>query len=129
MFKTESAKKPYSQKWTSETAIEKIKELFNKGEIYFAVAGKEIVGFIVLEIILEDIGKEVVVKELWIKLKHQRKGIGKSIIKFIEDRCLKKGIKNIFLLSDKKSGAFYFYKKLGYSVAEDTVLMDKQLKK
>ena len=129
ILKIESAKKPYSQKWTSKTAIKKMKEFFSKGEIYFAIADNEILGFVVLEIILEDKGEEVVVKELWVKLKHQRKGIGKNIMKFVEDRYLKRGIENIFLLSDKESGAFAFYKKLGYSVAEDTVLMDKRLKK
>jgi len=128
IFRIESAKKPHNQTWNKTTSFKKIKELSKTGEIYFIKVNKKIIGFIIIDIILEDKGKEIVIKELWIKSEYHRKKFGTKLTKFIENKYKKRGIKNIFLLSNKFSKAFKFYKKLKYKVAKDTILMDKKLK-
>ncbi|MBR9705880.1 GNAT family N-acetyltransferase [Candidatus Pacearchaeota archaeon] len=130
VFLEESCKKPYNQGWTKESALLKIKELAKNGEVYYALNEKtnEILGFIILWTILEPSGKEVVIKELWVREECQRKGLGSALISFVEDKCRAEGIKNMFLLSDSSSGAFKFYNAFGFSVAPSVVIMDKNIK-
>ncbi len=128
IFRKESSKKPYSQKWTQKTALEKIKEFFKKDEIYLIMIEKEIVGFIILKISVGENGKSACIDEFWLKSDYQGRGIGTTLIGFIEKTYKNKGIKSIGLISDKRSNAFSFYKKLKYKTHNQYVLMDKKLR-
>lgn len=128
IFRKETSKKPYLQKWTQKTALEKLKEFLKKDEIYLAVIGKEIVGLIILKISIGENGKTAFVDELWLKSGYQGKGIGTALMRYIEDTYKDKRIKSIGLISDKRSGAFRFYKKLKYKIHNQYVLMSKKLK-
>lgn len=127
LFKIESSKKPYNQAWMEKTAIQKVKEIFNTQEIYVALIKKEIVGFVSIMSKLGSRGNERDIDELWLKSDFQGKGIGTKIIKFIEDKY-KKNSFSLCLVSDTKSKALQFYKKLGFKPAKGCVLMDKKLK-
>ena len=124
IFIVESAKKPYKQKWTKKTALKKIKEFFKRGTIYL-VRTKEIIGFIIVDI---DPKKEkTFIDELWLRHNYQGRGIGKTLIKFIENEYKKIGVKLIRLISKGKSEAFNFYKRLGYKESKELIFMDKKL--
>ncbi len=127
IFRKESSKKPYSQKWTEQTAFEKVKELFEKGHIYIALVNGEIVGFVSLSTNIWEQSKCALIEELWIKSDQQRKGIGRLLVWFIETKCKENGISSIFTISNKKSAAFSFYKKQKYKLYSDHVLMGKKL--
>ncbi len=127
IFRDESSKKPYSQKWTEKTGFEKVKELFEKGHIYIALVNGEIVGFVSLSTSIWEQSKCAMIEELWIKSVHQKKGIGRLLIWFIETKCKENGISSIFTISNKKSAAFKFYKKQKYKLYSDHVLMGKKL--
>jgi len=129
IFRKETSKRPYFQKWTQKTALEKIIEFFKKGDIYLVMIEKKIVGFIILHISLGYNGKEAFIDELWLKSDYQGKRIGKILMRFIEDKYKDKGIKSIYLISDINSNAFCFYKKLKYKGYNDFVLMSKKLNK
>src|SRR3989338_6026631 len=111
IFYKESSKKPYSQEWTEETALDKIKELFKNGDIYVTVQDN-LLGFVSCRKTHQ--GKNVFIDELWVKSGHQRKGVGRALVSFIENEYRKRGVSTITLISDKKSGAFAFYKTLDY---------------
>jgi ribosomal protein S18 acetylase RimI-like enzyme len=128
LFLTESAKKPYEQKCNERTAFKKVKELFSKEDIFIVVSEEKIIGFITLEVRLGSRGKKVYIDELWLEADYRGKGIGKRLIKFVEAAYLKKGIKSIYLISDKRSRAFGFYKKLRYKADPNDVLMAKRLR-
>ena len=127
LFKAESAKKPYFQKWTNENALKKINDLSKKGDIYIVIE-KKIIGIIVLEISVGSLGKNAYVHEFWLKSDYQGKGLGKKFMKFIENKYKKKGVQLISLTSNKTSKAFGFYKKLKYKPDNKYILMEKKLK-
>jgi len=121
----ESSKKPYNEKYILKTALKEIRKL-SKKELYVPENEKEIMGFIASSINLDG-KKRAYIDELWLKLKYQKKGIGKELMDFIEDKYKKKGIKKIYLSTKRKAGAFKFYKKLGYKERKDRVFMKKKL--
>ena len=129
IFRKETSKKPYFQKWTQKTAVEKINEFFKRDDIYLILIEEEIIGFIILKLSVGETGKSAFVDELWLKSGHQGKGIGTTLMRYIEDTYKDKGIKSISLISDIRSNAFCFYKKLKYKPYNDFVLMSKKLNK
>ena len=129
IFREESSKKPYFQKWTERTALERIIEFSKTDDIFVVMASNKIIGFIVSHVGIEEKGKGAFVKEIWLKKEYQGKGLGKVFMRFIEKRYKNKGAKSIFLMAHKKSGAFGFYKKLRYKEHNDFVLMGKKLNK
>jgi ribosomal protein S18 acetylase RimI-like enzyme len=127
LFKIESAKKPYFQKWTSKKVLGKIKDAFNSQDIFVIALGKEILGFLTSNI-EEDHKKKAYLDELWILEGYQGKGLGRKIMSFVESYYHGKGVKIIHLVSKKSSGAFKFYKKLKYKESEETIFLEKRLK-
>ena len=128
IFRIESAKKPYFQKRTPKKTLEKIKDAFGTQDLFAIELNKKIVGFITANI-EEDHKDQVYVDELWITKEEQGKGIGKEVMKFIEEFYKKKGIRKIHLVSKKSSGAFVFYKKLNYKESEELIFLEKSLRK
>ena len=121
----ESSKKPYNEKYTMKKAIKEISG-FSKNELYISVNEKEIIGFIAFNINFSQ--KKAYVDELWLRPTHQGKGIGKALVKFTEDRCKKKGVKIIRLVTMRKAKAFGFYKKIKYKEYKGLVFVEKKLK-
>ncbi len=122
----ESSKKPYNEKYTLKIALKEINE-FAKDELYIVINEKEIIGFIASNI-TPDNKEKAYIKELWLRPIYQKKGIGKSLVKFIEDKYKKRGIKTIRILVKRNAGAINFYKKLKYAEYKELVFMDKKLK-
>ena len=126
IFKNESSKKPYFQKWTAKKALDEVNSFFKTKDIYIAVINKSIAGFIIAQINLNN-RKKAYMDELWLKSEFQGKGIGTALVKYIENKYKKHGVLIMQLASNKKSGAFHFYKKLKYSESKELVFMDKRI--
>jgi ribosomal protein S18 acetylase RimI-like enzyme len=126
IFRTEKAKKPYSQKLTQKEARDKIKGSLKDKEVYTLEIDGKAEGFFICEIRAKK--KQVYLDELWISRKNQGKGYGKSIMKFIEKNYSKKGIKEITLVADKNANASKFYKKIGYRIKNEWLHMAKNIK-
>jgi len=124
----ETAKKPYLQKWNKYTTFKKIKELFEKGEIYIIKEVEKIIGYIAINSSIGSRGKKIYIDELWLREEYQGKGYGRVLINFIEKYSKNKGAKVIWLISDNKSKAFGFYNKLKFKPHFEDVLMVKELK-
>jgi len=122
----ESSKKPYNEKYTFKTALKEISK-FVKDELYVAVDEKNIIGFIASGITLDN-KQKAYINELWLKPIYQKKGIGKTLVTFIEKIYKKKGVKIIRLVAKRKAGAFKFYKKINYGEYKELVFMEKKLK-
>jgi len=122
----ESSKKPYNEKYTVKIALKETINL-SKNELYVATNEKEVIGFIASNITSDD-KKKAYIGELWLKPNYQKKGIGKILVKFIEDKYKKKGIKIIRLVAKRNAGAFRFYKKLKYKEHKELVFMEKKLR-
>tara|TARA_Y100000310_G_scaffold77162_1_gene73729 strand:+ start:13174 stop:13602 length:429 start_codon:yes stop_codon:yes gene_type:complete len=122
----ESSKKPYNEKYSLKTALKEI-NTFTKYYLYVATNEKEIMGFIVSNI-TPDNKKKAYIGELWLKPIYQGKGIGKALVKFIEEKCKKKGVNIIRLVAKRNARAFNFYKKIKYKEYKELVFMEKRLK-
>jgi len=122
----ESSKKPYNEKYTMKIALKEVAK-FSKDELYIATDEKEIMGFISSNI-TSDNKKKAYIRELWLRPAYQKKGIGKTLVEFIEEIYKKKGVKTIRLLAKKNAGAFNFYKKIKYTELKEMVFMEKKLK-
>ena len=97
-----------------------------ENELYVVINKKEIVGFIASSIV-PDNKEKAYIEELWLIPAYQGRGVGKSLVKFIENKYEKKGIKMIRLLVKKNAGAFNFYKKMKYKEYKELVFMEKKL--
>lgn len=127
IFRKETSKKPYFQKWTQKTAFEKINESYKENDIYLALVDKKVAGFIISSIHLNN-PKKAYIDELWLKSGYQRKGLGKSLVRFIEDKYKSRWVEIMQVVSKRKAGAFKFYNKLGYNQSKELVFMDKKLR-
>ena len=122
----ESSKKPYNEKYTLKTALKEINELA-KNELYITTNEKEIIGFIA-STITTDNKKKAYIRELWLKPIYQGKGLGKTFVRFIEEKYKKKGVNIIRLVVKKNAKAFNFYKKVKYKEYKELIFMEKKLK-
>lgn len=127
IFRVEYSKSPYNGKWNKSNSLDAIKDHFKKYEIYVLELDKVILGFIIIEKFTSFGEKACFINELVIDSKYQSKGLGKKFILFLEDYCKKREIKKIKLSTNRKAGAFKFYKKLGYKETP-SVTMEKNLK-
>ena len=126
IFREETLKKPYNKKWYEKEVLNIIKKFFKENDINIVIIGKKIVGFAISYI--KPNKKSAFVEELWLKAKYQRVGIGKSLVKFLEDKYREKGIKELGLIVNQKAGALHFYNKLGYRKEYSFFQMSKKLK-
>ena len=127
IYHIEAAKKPYFQKRTCKESLNKIISHFKKADIYVVTNNNEILGFIVVR--LRYNGKDLYVDEIWLKSRYQGKGLGKSLMSFIENKYKKSGIKSVTLIAGKKPGAaFGFYKKLKFKEINELDLMKKNVR-
>jgi len=126
IFITGSKKPPYLQKWTKKSATDDLKPFLKKKELWVAVLNEKIIGFILVGISSSN-KKIAYIDELWVTENYQRKGIGKSLLEFIEKYHKKKGVDKIRFTSYRKSKASGFYKKLNYEESKECILMEKKL--
>jgi ribosomal protein S18 acetylase RimI-like enzyme len=127
IFVTESKKRPFLQKWTKKSATDDIKPFLKKKELWVAVLDEKIVGFIMVGITSSN-KKIAYISEIWVTENYQGKGVGKSLLKFIEKYHKKKGVDRIRLTSYNKSKAIGFYKKFNYKVSEEVTPLEKKLR-
>lgn len=126
IYRLESSKKPYCQNWDEKDSIKKISEFLN--DYIYILENEKIMGFIIVKIRIDHNGKTAFVEELWIKSEYQGKGYGTMLMQFIEKEFKKLNIQSIFLISDKTSKAFNFYKKLKFEPYQKYILMGKNIK-
>ena len=127
IFRKESSKKPYIQKWTQKTAFEKITKSYKENDIYLVLVDKKVAGFVISSIHPNN-PKKAYIDELWLKSGYQGKGLGKSLVRFIEDKYKSRGVEIMQVVSKRKAGAFKFYNKLEYNESKELAFMDKRLK-
>lgn len=126
ILREESSKKPYNEKYTLKKAMQEVED-FAKEDLYVAIIENKIIGFIASHIV-NDNKEKAYIRELWLKQNYQRKGAGKFLVDFIENKYKKGGVILIRLVSKKTSGAFKFYQKLKYKKNNELVFLEKKLK-
>ncbi|MBT4804762.1 GNAT family N-acetyltransferase [Candidatus Woesearchaeota archaeon] len=125
IYKEEFGKKPYHEKWTEESAFQKIKE-YSKNHILVAEKEKKVIGFIIFSELLLDDGPRTFIDELVITEKFQKQGIGHKLIAEVETFSKNNNKIGILLLAHEEANAIEFYNKLKFK-KEKWVLFDKKL--
>lgn len=97
---------------------EKLKKLIrnNAKNVVVARKGKKLVGFGIMTYHEEQANLDL----LAVKLFYRNRGIGKQIVKWLEEVALTAGIYNVFVQVRKiNGGAIKFYKKLGFQIIDE----------
>ncbi len=74
-------------------------------------------------------GTEYYINELCVKTEEQGRGLGSKFLQGIETFIMQRGMKQIFLQTERNVPAYSFYKKNGYYELENHVSLAKQLGK
>lgn len=82
-------------------------------EVYLALKGYEIVGFVVISMTGAFIGY---VKSIYTAPKWRSRGIGSGLMSFVEDRIFSEAPNVFICVSDFNEGAQRLYRRLGYEV-------------
>lgn len=86
--------------------IDESKQLFetfianpNLGKVWLIYQDEEVIGYVILTFIFSFEYKGILafLDELYIKSKHQGKGIGKQAVRFVQDECSQLNVKMIYL--------------------------------
>lgn len=117
----------YKDKWTHTNGIKTLKYYSKYGDIHVAEIDNKVIGFVVAHKEYYNNGENLHVQELVVKKEFQGKGIGKALMKKLEDYCRNNKIKGLYLSTNKKAPAFYFYKKLGYIPSKTNVFFTKEI--
>ncbi len=97
---------------------EKLKKIIKNRSKNVIVArkGNKLVGFGIMTYYEEQANLDL----LAVKMIYRHRGIGKQIVKWLEEVALTAGIFNIFVQVRKiNNGAIIFYKKLGYEIIDE----------
>lgn len=122
------SQEPYNENFINSTALEYIKGKYKncKENSFVAIDDNNyIVAFIFINISSWRDGLQAILEEIVVTPSLQGAGIGKSLIIHTHDYLNSLGVKSIMLWAKNNERLLNFYKKQGYFLAEDFVVMFK----
>lgn len=128
IYKTEFSKPPYNGKWIKITALKKLKEYAKFCDIWKLIYNNKIVGFFVMNVMWVYPKKIVFGEEIAIKENFKNKGFGEFMIRELRKIYRERGVKEWWGISNKKSKAFKFWKKMGHKEIKDNALIGEKLR-
>ncbi len=120
---------PWSDNWTEETVSKRLTQQISSPYDYGIIGeidGK-IAGMIVGNEEQYDNELHFTIKEFCTSVDCRGQGIGRKIMRELEDRLKKRGVDKIFLTTIQGEGTVGVYEKLGYGVSADMVMMEKKI--
>ena len=120
---------PYNQKRQDKIAFSYIKDKFSKGKnISYVLEDKgKILGFAVCSMSFGADGKQAMLEEIVVDPKYQNKGLGKKLSSYVLKELKKIKVKTVSLWVKKKSPAYKFHTKNGFTEDGGFVVMFKSL--
>jgi GNAT superfamily N-acetyltransferase len=106
--------------FSEQVAREALLELMAKdwlGRLWLINDGGEVVGYVALTFCfsLEFGGRAAIIDELYLKASHRRKGLGLKALAFVEEFCLRLGVRALHLEVDRRNhNAQALYQKFGF---------------
>jgi aminoglycoside 6'-N-acetyltransferase I len=108
------SEQPYNETWTNELALKRLTETYRSGKGFCLYAQTDkVVGLIFCRTQTWHDGVHLIVEDAAVDTSYREKGVGKLLVKSLEDIARKNKIMAIDLLSNTK--AIGFWKKLGYA--------------
>lgn len=121
------SKKPYKEKFQGSNALEYISIKYNhcKKNSFVVILNNKIVGFIFITISTWSDGPQAILEEIVVNPDNQRNGIGKKLLEYAQNYLNKIGIKSVMLWAKNDKRLINFYKRQGYFIADDFIVMFK----
>lgn len=119
---------PYNETFTGDNAYKYILEKYNNcknDSFVFVDDNLEILGFIFLRLSTWGNGPQAILEEIVVNPLNQNTGIGKELMNHADDYLNSQGIRSIMLWAKNNERLLNFYKKHGFSKADDFVVMFK----
>ncbi len=119
-------KAPYNENFVDDNAYKYILEKYNNcknDSFVFIDDNSKIIGFIFLRLSTWSNGSQAVLEEIVVKPLNQNMGIGKELMKYAHNYLNSHGIKSVMLWAKNNERLLNFYKKHGFSRADDFVVM------
>lgn len=129
-FKNVFMAEPWNDDWSNEKQLHQyiIDLIGNKNSLTLVLTeNNELVGLAIGSIIHWCSGTEYYIFEFCIKNEEQGRGLGTLFLKKIEECIVQKGIKHIFLQTERNVPAYEFYKKNGFLELENHISFVKEL--
>ena len=123
-------KSPYNESFINDNAHKYILEKYNncKNDSFVSVGDNlEILGFIFFRLSAWSNGLQAILEEIVVNPLSQNAGVGKALMEYSCNYLNSKGIKSIILWAKNDKRLLNFYDKHGFSIADDFVVMFKNL--
>lgn len=130
-FKNVFMSKPWNDDWSNENQLHQyiIDLIGNRNSLTLVlIENNKLVGLAMGNIMHWYLGTEYYIYEFCIKTEEQGRGLGTLFLKNIEEYLVQKGIKHIFLQTERSVPAYEFYKKNGFYELENHISFVKELK-
>lgn len=124
------SKFPYNEVFKENNANKYILEKYNScknDSFVFISDNKEVVAFIFLKISSWSDGPQAIIEEVVVSPSQQCSGIGKALMQYSHDYLNSLGVKSIMIWAKSNNRLLDFYKKQGFSLADDFVVMFKNI--
>lgn len=122
-------KEPWNDKWTRDTAYNRLKQMINC-EGYYGVKACEnekIIGIILGNHEYYYDGMHFNIKEFCVDSDIKGRGIGSQILEEFICRLKEKGIIKIYLSTLQSDSTIKFYEKNGITYSKDSVVLEKNI--
>ncbi len=124
----EFSKPPFNDKNPLKKVLKSLNFYIKIANIYVAVIDNKIAGVIIFKQEQWWGGSVIIIEDLIVHEKYQKKGIGKKLINWLESYAKKKKVNFLSFMTNKKAISVNFYKKLGYKQDKNLIFMEKKLK-
>ncbi|WP_117149159.1 MULTISPECIES: GNAT family N-acetyltransferase [Paraliobacillus] len=120
---------PWNENWSFEIAKERLSDLINTPKFFgFSLyIENNLIGFIAGNNKRSHQGLTYYLAELCIDKKVQGKGYGTKLLKLLELELKNKDTKNLYLITSNSGVPEAFYKKNGYQVNDNRLVIKKNL--
>lgn len=121
--------RPWNYQWTPGKALKYLTELFDSSRFagFCIYNNNEIVACMFAHLKTWWINDLLMIDELFVSPDHQGKGYGQALMDYAQEFCLKNGINSINLTTHKYMPSVSFYEKNKFYLAEQYVLMFKEI--
>lgn len=120
---------PWYEQWSPEKAKRYLSELLDMPGALCVVAEleDEVVGAAFCRLRTWYSGSELYIEEIFVQTEYQRRGIGGSMLSFLEEYAMENGIGSIALTTDRRYPAARFFAHSGFGESRDIALMYKDV--
>lgn len=130
LFRDVFTKEPWNDDWSDRTQLDAyIEDLTGQNNSLTLGCFKDgrLVGLAMGHVKHWHTGTEYLIDEFCVEPSNQGKGVGTEFLRLIENYLKERGIRHIFLLTDRTVPAYDFYRKMGFTELKDSVSFVKTL--